>query len=202
MPPKSALTLLALVVLVAGCSGGARTVPSPFADRPLEAATFDGPLLSRAIFQEVNRVRVSFGLPAVGPNRELDAAADEQASHLVLIAGVEHTNFLPGEETPRARVARVGIYPPVVGENALMMPLFGPPGRPLAPYTYRSFAALLVAGWMNSPGHRANILERDFQLSGVATRLGRSPRTGTLLAYAVQVFIVPTPPERVGTPAA
>jgi uncharacterized protein YkwD len=202
VPPQFALPLLALAVLVSGCSGVARNPPPPLADRPLEAATFDGPLLSRAIFQEVNRVRVSFGLAAVGPNRELDAAADEQASHLVLIAGVEHANFLPGEETPRARVARVGIYPPVVGENALMMPLFGPPGRPLPPYTYRTFAALLVEGWMNSPGHRANILERDFRLAGVATRLGRSPRTGTLLAYAVQVFIVPNPPGAVGTPAA
>jgi uncharacterized protein YkwD len=198
VPSKFTLSLLALAALVSGCSGVARTVPAPLADRPLEAATFDGPLLSRAIFQEVNRVRVSFGLSAVGLNRELDAAADEQASHLVLIAGVEHTNFIPGEETPRARVARVGIFPPVVGENALMEPLFGPAGRPLPPYTYASFAALLVDGWMHSPGHRANILEGDFQITGVACRVGRSPRTGTLLVYAVQVFIVPDQPARLG----
>lgn len=187
VPPKFVLTLLALALLASGCTGVTRL--PPLADRPLEETTFDGALLSRAIFLEVNRARLSFGLRSVGPDRQLDIAADEQAAHLVLVAGVEHTNFVPGEETPRARVARVGIFPPEVGENALMMPLYGPRGSTLPASTYGSFAALLVDGWMKSPGHRANILGRDFQLTGVAARLGRSPRTGSPLVYAVQVFI-------------
>jgi uncharacterized protein YkwD len=194
VPLKFALPCLVLAALLAGCQGFVPPPPAPVADRPLDPAAFDGALLSQVIFRRVNQVRESFGLPALAPNRELDAAADEQAAHLVLIAGVEHTNFVPGEETPRARVARVGMFPALVGENALMMPAVGPPGSPSSSFSYASFATLLVDGWMNSPGHRANILDRDFQLSGVASRIGLGPRASSLLVYAVQVFTAPEAP--------
>ncbi|GHU57064.1 hypothetical protein FACS189411_09520 [Bacteroidia bacterium] len=33
-------------------------------------------------------------------------------------------------------------------------------------YSYREFAKIVVEGWMNSPGHRANILNPDFEYLG------------------------------------
>jgi len=41
----------------------------------------------------------------------------------------------------------------------------------------------VVRGWMNSPGHRENILRREFRLMGIAARKGGSGRW-----YAAQVF--------------
>jgi len=45
------------------------------------------------------------------------------------------------------------------------------------------FARAFVEGWVNSPGHRANMLEADWNRIGVGSALG-----GDGLRYAVQVF--------------
>ncbi|MCL2072672.1 MAG: CAP domain-containing protein [Marinilabiliaceae bacterium] len=39
-------------------------------------------------------------------------------------------------------------------------------GKELLPYTYYELAKNVVDGWMNSPGHRANILQPDFEYLG------------------------------------
>jgi uncharacterized protein YkwD len=39
-------------------------------------------------------------------------------------------------------------------------------------YSLDELAALLVDGWMNSPGHRANILNPDFDRGGVGVAIG------------------------------
>jgi uncharacterized protein YkwD len=164
----------------------------------MTVAAFDGPRLARAISRETNRVRTAFGLPRLAPERDLDAAADEQAVHLVMIAAVEHSNPVPGERTARDRVLRAGVDPDAIGENALMEPAVPPPGSAGTAYTYAGYAALMVDAWMNSPGHRANILNPDFTELGCAARLGRGPRPGDFRVYADQVFIRPREPGTQG----
>ena len=39
-------------------------------------------------------------------------------------------------------------------------------GNELLPYSYYEFAKIVVEGWMNSPGHRENILNPDFTYLG------------------------------------
>jgi len=39
-------------------------------------------------------------------------------------------------------------------------------GTEILPYSYYEFAKIVVDGWMNSPGHRANILNPDFEYLG------------------------------------
>jgi uncharacterized protein YkwD len=50
-------------------------------------------------------------------------------------------------------------------------------------YGYPSGRAVVNKGWMKSEGHRANILNREFRLMGVAARKGDDGRW-----YAAQVF--------------
>jgi uncharacterized protein YkwD len=185
--------LCAAVIPLLGCAvtpHSARVGPLP-GDRSLARDDFDGPLLARAIFGATNRVRAEHGLRSLGSSADLDSAADEQASHLVMIAGVEHTNPFPGEATAAERVARTGLEAQAVGENALMMPAAPPPGAADPGYTYSTYAAFLLQTWMDSPGHRANILRRGFQFLGCAARLGRGPRRNSDRIYAVQVFFLP-----------
>ena len=44
--------------------------------------------------------------------------------------------------------------------------LFSTSGKEIFPYSYYEFAKNVVEGWMNSPGHRKNILKPDFEYLG------------------------------------
>jgi uncharacterized protein YkwD len=77
---------------------------------------------------------------------------------------------IPGTETPTLsdRARRVGYRGSYVGENIA----FG----------FLS-AASLMQGWMDSPGHRANILQTNYTEIGVAAVYNATGRP-----YYVQVF--------------
>jgi len=190
MKPGRALPSLAILLLGLGACTAASRAPAAF-DAPMTVEAFDGPRLAREISRETNRVRATFGLPPLDPGAALDAAADEQAVHMLMIAAVDHSNPVPGETTARDRVLRVGADPEAIGENALMEPAVRPAGSAEPGYTYVGYAAFMVDAWMNSPGHRANILSPGFTEMGCAARLGRGPRRGDFRVYADQVFIRP-----------
>jgi uncharacterized protein YkwD len=149
---------------------------------------FDHELLARAIFDEANRVRAAHGVTALSRIPALDDAADEQASYLVLAMKAQHSNPFPGAHTVRERVERAGIHGGVLGENALWIPALRPVGAASRNYTYSEYASFLLAGWMNSPGHRANLLNPAFRQTGCATRFGHAVMDVDQRVYATQVF--------------
>jgi len=55
-----------------------------------------------------------------------------------------------------------------------------------AAFNPKSFARAAVDGWLNSPGHRANILSPYFDRSGIGVAV-----SGSGMAYATQVFMGP-----------
>jgi uncharacterized protein YkwD len=63
-------------------------------------------------------------------------------------------------------------------------------GENLALGDFRS-SGEVVTGWMNSPGHRANILNKDFTEIGVAAVMGNYE--GRMVWYSVQEFGRPMP---------
>jgi uncharacterized protein YkwD len=152
---------------------------------------FDHGLLSTAVFEESNRVRAANGVPPMARDPALDSAADEQAVYLSLVLRAEHANPIPGEQTATERVARAGLQGRAVAENAVMMPAQRPADQANRNYTYAQFAALLLEGWMNSTGHRENLLNPGFTLCGCAARIAHGFRTGDLRVFAIQVFFIP-----------
>ena len=60
-------------------------------------------------------------------------------------------------------------------------------GYPLVPHTPESFAVDLVAYWMDSPGHRVNILSDVPELLGCAAAMYMQDRFP--MYKAVQVFL-------------
>lgn len=195
--------------------------PAQFAQRPevgapIALANFDRELLAAAIFHETNRWRAQLGLPLLSHRRELDRAADVQVAFGSLMTEVGHTNPLPSQATPTDRVIAAGLNPKLVGENVVLTPLldadnqtlihtlgegtglkyFNPDtGRELHPHTYESFATRVLAQWMESPSHRANIVNAEFRSLGCGVRPRRSV-SGTYSLYAVQVFYTPAPLRR------
>ncbi|MFG2309130.1 CAP domain-containing protein [Streptomyces sp. NPDC048566] len=131
----------------------------PFSPAGLERTT-------REVLALTNRERAAHGLPQLSPDGPLTAAAQGHSADMVARDFYAHTS--PDGRAPWDRAAAAGSRHRTVGENIAC-------GQ-------RS-PAEVVLGWMNSPGHRANILTPEFTHLGVG--LAGGGRAGT---YWTQLF--------------
>jgi uncharacterized protein YkwD len=122
--------------------------------------------LNAAILCLVNAERADNGLPALNHVAELDQSSQGMCQRMVAEHFFSHET--PDGKTVVDRVKPTGYIPNsgdwVVGEN-----LAWGSGALSTPQS-------IVNGWMNSPGHRANILAPDYKDIGMATCMG-SPTT-------------------------
>jgi putative cell wall-binding protein len=117
------------------------------------------------ILTSVNSQRASASLPALRSDATLDAAAQEWAETMARTAAETNNPRYLEHSSSEWRAARIPAGWRSNGENIAL--------------GYRS-SADVMAGWMNSPGHRANILNTSY------TRLGVGHVAGT--NYWVQIF--------------
>jgi uncharacterized protein YkwD/stress response protein SCP2 len=113
-----------------------------------------------------NAERASAGLPPLYADATLTAAAQAHSADMVARDFYAHAS--PDGSRPWDRAAAAGCTRRSIGENIAC-------GQ-------RS-PVEVVLGWMNSPGHRANILKRDFTHIGIG--LAGGSRAGT---YWTQLF--------------
>ena len=147
----------------------ARDVSAHAANATACAAADSSPSAGAAKLEDVvlclvNRERRSHGLPTLRPNKRLDRAARGHSFHMVRSNFFSHDSL--GGSSVMDRVKRRGYRSSrgmMVGENIA--------------WGSGSYATPreIVAGWMRSPGHRANILHRSFREVGVGVALG-APR--------------------------
>jgi len=199
---KSARILVGLLVLLPGMSRGRAAVPpEPVpreAGRLVAVKDFDPTLLAGEIVRETNDVRVRQGLAPFKPEPRLVAAADSQAAMISLLLRGGHDNPLPHQGDPLARALHAGLPAGTVAENAARLNARNrETGRA---YTYRELAAVLVQAWMDSPGHRANLLSPKLQYLGCGTRTALL-LPGEEVVYAIQDFYTPAPASEPPPPA-
>ncbi|MFI6857665.1 CAP domain-containing protein [Streptomyces sp. NPDC050416] len=132
--------------------------------RPLTPEGLAG--AAAAVTDLTNRERARAGLPPLAADPLLTAAAQAHSADMVARDFYSHT--APGGSRPWDRAAAAGSTRRSIGENIAC-------GQ-------RS-PAEVVEGWMNSPGHRANILKPGFTHLGVGFAGGG--RAGT---YWTQLF--------------
>lgn len=168
--------------------------------RSNEAAELKAPAITaeefaRALLEETNRVRRAQGRARLKAKRELQAAAEDQAAFMALRMQVQHESFLRGQETPFDRVRRHGLFVErgTIGENVASTTL----GNRVDELGAAGIAAALVEQWMNSPGHRAMLLDRNVTHFGGAVRLSKTVGGHGWAAYGAQVFLVA--PARFGS---
>ncbi|WNZ06860.1 CAP domain-containing protein [Streptomyces sp. 11x1] len=113
-----------------------------------------------------NSERAGAGLPPLSPDPLLTTAAQAHSADMVARAFYSHTS--PDGREPWHRAAAAGSTRRSIGENIAC-------GQ-------RS-AAEVVRGWMNSPGHRANILKPGFTHVGIGFAGGGAAGT-----YWTQLF--------------
>jgi uncharacterized protein YkwD len=116
-------------------------------------------LVREAVLCLINRKRAENGESPLVANAELEQAAESHAQELVADDYFAHVS--PSGETPVDRIRDTGYIPNasdgyVIGEN-------------LAWGTYQlSTPQAIVAAWIASPGHLANILETQYRETGIA----------------------------------
>jgi uncharacterized protein YkwD len=178
---------------------------------PLLLESLDHARLGEAIFAETNRVRRELHLPAFAPLKALNQAADVQASANAMTGTAGHFNVVPAWSTPSDRARAAGVGPGSVAENVASLPLLhldpshgfyqresengreiidAETNQPVGPHTYATFAKAIVQAWMNSPGHRENIIKPSFRFLGCSGRSGYSVR-GLAMVSCTQVFYTP-----------
>jgi len=195
------LVLLGLTAVIGRGAEGARD--------EVAAESLDAARVARAIFEESNRVRARLGLPAFQADARLDSAAETQARIGHLQRPVRHTLPFPSVATPADRVRAAGVNARFVAENIALFSVFDVPlgaqfyrlrgetqlrdsrtGQPLRRHTVASFATAIVEAWMNSPAHRANLVDARLTHLGCAV-YGVPGTDGADSVFAVQVFCTP-----------
>ena len=106
-----------------------------------------------AILRAVNATRVAHGAPPLRFDPTLERAARAHTSRMMRTGVFAHGNFA-------ARMARFHVRGPAMGENLAWGG--GPYGTP----------ASIIATWMGSPAHRANLLRRGFRRIGIGAVVG------------------------------
>ena len=102
------------------------------------------------LFESANRERTSRGLPALQWSEALALAARKHAQLMAQQNSISHQ--YPGEPALVARLSAAGAHFSVAAENVAEGPS----------------ASVMHSGWMNSPPHRANLLDPDLDSVGIA----------------------------------
>jgi uncharacterized protein YkwD len=103
----------------------------------------------------VNKERAAAGCSPVTANDRLTRAADDYSDVMASSGVMSHTG--PDGSTMTTRVEAAGYRWSTLGENIARG---------------QADAASVMKSWMNSPGHRANILNCSFKELGVGVHLG------------------------------
>jgi uncharacterized protein YkwD len=172
-----AVALFAVMASPAGAAVGrltkrditARNIPSSCPGADLRPTEQDLGRVRAAILCLVNRERAGQGERPLAPNKRLEQAAQGHTKGMAYGDYFEHVG--PRGETPVSRMRAVGYISSAhvsyeVGENIGWGTLWEATPR------------AIVAAWMASPGHRANILDARFR----DTAVGVSPHPPSSLA--------------------
>ena len=157
---------------------------APYKPDGTAAARDIGPVDIRGtIHNGTNAARAEHGLPALHRDHRLDAIAQAHADDMIARDYYDHDT--PDGIDPTGRAEQVGYncrkdlgggrYTVGIGENIAAW---------LGRHSAGFIAADAVPGWMNSPGHRDNILGANYDRLGVGVATSDSGRT----TYAVQNF--------------
>jgi uncharacterized protein YkwD len=155
---RAALLCLLAVVALAGCGGpGDAVAGKPDVDGCagswLRPAPVNAAQVRAATLCLLNAERARNGAAPLSQNILLQHAAELHSLDMAKRRYFEHND--PDGVHPEARIVQAGYPPILVGENLAWGELA------------KSTPASIVALWMHSPGHRANVLRPGFREIGI-----------------------------------
>ena len=162
------LPLLLFCLIAAGCGRSTPTGPDAPRDSSATEPTVSASPTAQAIFDLTNEERRRAGLPVLRANARLMEAARLQAEQMAQLQQIDHVLPDARYPAPPDRLAAAGYRWQAYGENLA---------------AGQRTAAIAVSDWMDSSGHRANIVHTSFTELGTAFTRDANGR-----AYYVQVF--------------
>lgn len=168
----------------------------------------DRTLFSAAVAHHVNIERCANDLPPIAAIPVLNAAADSHSRDMARLDFFDHVSPVAGRETLVDRLRVTGVTLSRIAENlgqtfmvdyqtgreyrivdaAQCAFSYGSDAELMARRTYDSTAQALVAGWMDSPAHRRNLLDPTFTRHGAGYAVTQ-PDTLCGRIVATQVLI-------------
>jgi uncharacterized protein YkwD len=140
----------------------------------------DVKILDAVIFYVTNEKRIDQGLPALNYHHLLEESAIIHSNNMVKYNFFDHTNPKSKKyRNPEDRASSVGIKNPFIAENIIENFIldynagtqvytdgkgkfwYKIESDPITSHSYLSLADKLLDEWMNSTGHRKNILSKD-----------------------------------------
>lgn len=138
----------------------AATLPSACFATPVEGV--EAPALEARIIALTNIERARHGLAPLVADADLTRAARAHSEEMVRLDYFAHESPTAALRTPARRVAKAGCTDVEVGENIAFYEGYGPDEA----------VRRVVSDWMNSPGHRANILRSSYTHIGIGLAWG------------------------------
>ncbi|GLX21504.1 MULTISPECIES: CAP domain-containing protein [Streptomyces] len=146
---------------VAPAAPAARPQPQQPRPEPVEASAAPAapaapqaagalPEAQAKVLELVNQARAAAGCPALTVNEKLTKAAQDHSADMAAHRNMSHTGS-DGSD-PGGRITRAGYQWRTYGENVA--------------YGYSS-PEQVMEGWMNSPGHKRNILDCSYKEIGI-----------------------------------
>ena len=162
-PVKKTVVATAAAAAASASRSTSPPIPSPATSTPTEVSKPQNPRadfvaqVEAEVFRLTNKARATNGLPVLGAEPKLREIAWGHSADMLANDYFAHEDESGCSSSCRATSAG---YPwRAIGENIYMMS-----GYKLTP---EKTAQMIVDGWMNSPGHRKNILGESFTVSGV-----------------------------------
>jgi len=158
-------------------------------NKKLDPNQVDEDLLEDLIYTEVNKIRSGNGLQPLEKDKVLLFAASNQNLFQLRNNQLSHIQKKKGFETVRDRVNYYGGKGyTMLGENLIYEGFLVKTSKnkiqEVITPTYQALSETIVRNWMNSEGHRENILNPNFTLVGTAVHF----RSSNHAIYATQVF--------------
>jgi uncharacterized protein YkwD len=183
------------------------------AAQELRGEAANHPLLAAAILRETNLRRVKNGLTPLKHEPKASEAAKIQSEIMRARGSISHDNPENAQyRTLEHRVKSVGLNYRLIAENVAtafglkyqsgtrFYPMrengrtvfrYKPAGPAIPPHTYATFAKSLIDAWMNSKGHRENILRKEAQYLGAYCAPAENKHGQMPMFYCTQVFFTP-----------
>ncbi len=128
--------------------------------------------MERAVLDRINAIRAERRLPELSLRKELAGVARAHSKDMAEHNFFDHAD--PSGSRPAGRIRAAGVRFKGMAENITMN---NNPEKP---------ADQAVRDWMNSPGHRRNILDAAFLETGVGMAVSKDGRY-----YFTQLFLIP-----------
>lgn len=128
-------------------------------------------VLEQALLEATNNARLQAGLLPLEYDEKLALAARQHATEMARLDYLSHSSPLPENASLTQRVAQAGSSARSLAENIAFLS------------SSSNVAQESIQGWLNSPGHRRNLLEPSFTHVGFGVAQNEQGNS-----YVVQVF--------------